>query len=102
MKLNEITPCPVCGGGKMIAMTNGHAGWVCGCSDQPIPLDDAMTAEQSTEWVYEQDEMGEVDQDQLDLAFAALYGRQATDDDRQAGLWSLCCAATPNCGTRPE
>ena len=60
-----------------------------------------MTAEQATEWVYDQDEMQEVDHDELDAAFAALYGRLANDEDRQAGLWSLCCNATPNCGTRP-
>lgn len=61
-----------------------------------------MTAAQATEWVYDQDEAGEVDQDALEAAFAALYGRPADDDDREAGLWSLCCAATPGCGTRPE
>lgn len=61
-----------------------------------------MAEAEATEWVYDQDEQGEVDQDQLEAAFAALHGRPASADDRQAGLWSLCCAATPNCGTRPE
>jgi hypothetical protein len=49
-----------------------------------------------------QDESGEVDQDQLEAAFAALHGRPATDDDHQNGLWSMVCNMTPNCGTRPE
>lgn len=61
-----------------------------------------MTEAEATEWVYDQDETGEVDQDQLEAAFAALHGRPADDDDRQNGLWSLCCNMTPNCGTRPE
>ena len=57
---------------------------------------------QAQEWVFAQDETGEIDSDQLEQAFAALYGRPADDEDRQAGLWSLCCAACENCGTRPE
>ena len=61
-----------------------------------------MTEAEATEWVYSQDESGEVDQDQLEAAFEALYSRPADDDDRQNGLWSLCCNMTPNCGTRPE
>ncbi len=61
-----------------------------------------MTEAQAIEWVYDQDEHGEVDQDQLEAAFLALYGRPADDEDRQNGLWSLCCNMTPNCGTRPE
>ena len=61
-----------------------------------------MTETEATEWVYDQDEAGEVDQDQLAAAFAALHGRPADDDDWQNGLWSLCCNMTPNCGTRPD
>ena len=30
---------------------------------------------------------------ELEEAFAALYGRRATDDDKYNGLWPLCCAA---------
>lgn len=60
------------------------------------------TEAQAIEWVYDQDETQEVDRDQLEAAFAALYGRPADDEDRQNGLWSLCCNMTPNCGTRPE
>lgn len=61
-----------------------------------------MTEAQATEWVYDQDENGSIDQSELEAAFAALHGRPADASDREAGLWSLCCAATPNCGTRPE
>lgn len=60
-----------------------------------------MTDAEATEWVYRQDESDEVDKEQLESAFRGLAGRAATDDDRQAGLWSLCCSMTPNCGTRP-
>lgn len=61
-----------------------------------------MTEAEAIEWVYDQDESGEVNQDRLEAAFRGLAGRDADDDDRQAGLWSLCCAMTPNCGTRPD
>lgn len=61
-----------------------------------------MTQRQATEWVYSQDETSSVDNGECEAAFAALYGRPADDEDRRAGLWSLCCAVTPNCGTRPE
>jgi hypothetical protein len=66
-----------------------------------------MTVKQATEWVYSQDESDDQHdnptwQSELDVAFGALYGRAADDSDREAGLWSLCCAVTPNCGTRPE
>ena len=61
-----------------------------------------ITKNEAIEWVYAQDESEEVDQDQLETAFTALYGVSPDDEDRLAGLWSLCCAATPNCGTRPR
>lgn len=62
-----------------------------------------MTTKQATEWIYDQDDTSDdINEVQLEAAFVALYGRKPDDDDRQAGLWSLCCAATPNCGTRPE
>jgi hypothetical protein len=62
-----------------------------------------MTEQQATEWVYDQDDTSDqIDEEQLEAAFEALYGRPADDEDRQNGLWSLCCNATPNCGTRPE
>lgn len=61
-----------------------------------------MTVAQAIEWVYEQDEQCEVDHDQLEAAFRALAGREPDNEDNQAGLWSLCCSLTPNCGTRPQ
>lgn len=61
-----------------------------------------MTKREAIEWVYDQDEAQEVDSEELEAAFRALYGRPSDAEDRSAGLWSLCCAATPNCGTRPE
>jgi hypothetical protein len=61
----------------------------------------------ATEWVYGQDESDDHHDDPrwdaaLRRAFVALYRREPDAEDEQAGLWSLCCAATPNCGTRPE
>lgn len=62
-----------------------------------------MTKAQAIEWVYDQDEASDdIDGDKLEAAFCALYGRPSEVGDQEAGLWSLCCAASPNCGTRPE
>ena len=57
-----------------------------------------MTKDEAIEWVYDQDDSQEIDTEELDAAFLALYGRLPEDDE---SVWSLCCAATPNCGTRP-
>jgi hypothetical protein len=59
------------------------------------------------EWVYDQDDSDDHHDDPdwdaaLRRAFRALYGREPDDDDKQAGLWSLCCAACPHCGKRPK
>ena len=61
-----------------------------------------MTITEATEWVYAQDEQAELIQDELEWVFEALYGHPADDEDRRNGLWSLCCAITLNCGTRPH
>lgn len=60
-----------------------------------------MTKSQATEWVYDQDEQGEIDRDELTAAYVALYGSQPDADDSVGTIWSHCCNATPNCGTRP-
>ena len=70
-------------------------------------MKNTMTKAEATEWVYDQDETSDHHDepdyaDHLDAAFSALHGRQPTDIDREVGLWSLCCNATPNCGTRPK
>ena len=69
--------------------------------------DAAETAYDAVEWVYDQDDRDDHHDDPawdaaLSRAFLALYRREPTADDEQAGLWSLCCAACPNCGTRPK
>ena len=61
-----------------------------------------MTEAEATEWVYSQDESGDINQAELEAAFTALYGRKPDQDDHNNGLWSLCCNMTPNCGTRPQ
>ena len=64
--------------------------------------DHSMTKDQAVSWVYDQDENdGDVDESQLEAAFRALYGRPSDEEDQLVGVWSLCCAATENCGTRP-
>lgn len=54
-----------------------------------------MTLEQAREYVAGHDDSDDLDDDDLENAFAAIHSRRADDDDRQAGLWSLLCAACP-------
>ena len=79
------------------------------CSDRRQPTttnyerdEMMMTKQQATEWVYSRDDQDDLDQDDLTAAFVALYGHEPADADERRDMWSLCCAATPNCGTRPE
>jgi hypothetical protein len=65
-----------------------------------------MNEKEAIEWVYEQDESQTHQDDDswwndLDEAFRGLYGRLPTQYEYEIGVWSLCCSATPNCGTRP-
>lgn len=51
---------------------------------------------------FNDDMMGD---DILEDLFVAIYERPAEEDDREVGLWSLICAATPGlcgCVTRME
>ena len=50
-----------------------------------------MTREEAIEWVREHDDQDELDNDELDAAFTAIYGRAPDDQDREEGLWSHCC-----------
>jgi len=52
-----------------------------------------MTRQQAIEWVREQTDEDPLDEDELEAAYAALYGMPADDQDREEGLWSHCCAA---------
>ena len=54
-----------------------------------------MTKAEAIEWVETRDEQDHesIDDDDLEAAYAALYGRPAEDQDREEGLWSHCCAA---------
>jgi hypothetical protein len=40
---------------------------------------------------YEDDD--EIPAEELERVFRLAYGREATDEDRENGLWSLICAA---------
>jgi hypothetical protein len=54
-----------------------------------------MTEEQATEYVREHGDYDELDADDLEHAFAAIFGRRADDQDRAEGLWSHLCSAVP-------
>ena len=47
-----------------------------------------MTEEQAKEWVLEHTDDDELDADDLEHAFAAVYSRRADDQERAEGLWS--------------
>lgn len=53
-----------------------------------------MTAAQAAEYVAEHTDEDDLDEDDLEHAFAATFGRRADDKDRAEGLWSHLCAAT--------
>lgn len=47
-----------------------------------------MTEEEAREWVEENSDEDDLDQEDLEHAFAAIFGRRADDEDRAQGLWS--------------
>lgn len=51
------------------------------------------TEQEAMRYVAEHDDNDDVDAENLEHVFAALFGRRATDKDRAEGLWSHCCAA---------
>jgi len=53
-----------------------------------------MTKFEATAWVRNHEDDSEIDHDDLEQAFAAIYGRAPNAQDREDGLWSLCCVAT--------
>jgi len=54
-----------------------------------------MDKTQAAQWVQDHDDDDELDDGELDAAFAALYEREPDDEDRRVGLWSLLCAGQP-------
>lgn len=48
--------------------------------------------EEAVAWVESHDDYDVLDMDEARAAFAALYDREADDEDLEDGLWSLCCA----------
>lgn len=67
-----------------------------------IDVEPSMTKDDATEWVYDQDESGDVDEDDLRAAYVALYESIPDEDMTTPDMWSHCCNATANCGTRPN
>ena len=55
-----------------------------------------MTQSEAKQWVREHDDQDQLDDDELEAAFAALYGCPSDETDREEGLWSHCCAAVPD------
>jgi len=51
-----------------------------------------MTEEQAREYVADHADDDDLDSDDLEHAFAAIFGRRADDQDRAEGLWSHLCA----------
>lgn len=51
-------------------------------------LSTRMTEEQAREWVAEHGNDDELDAEELEHAFAAIFGRRANDQERTEGVWS--------------
>ena len=52
-----------------------------------------MKKDEAIEWVKNHDDDDDMDQDELEEAFAAIFERPADDQDRVESLWSHLCAA---------
>jgi hypothetical protein len=53
----------------------------------------ARSIAEATAWVLSHSDDDNLDEQQLEAAFAAIFERPATDEDREQGLWSHLCAA---------
>jgi hypothetical protein len=51
-----------------------------------------MTKEQAEKWVRNHTDSDDLDESDLESAFAAIFERPADDEDREQGLWSHLCA----------
>jgi len=51
-----------------------------------------MTLQQAEDFIRECDEDDELDDGTLVELFTAIYERKPDQQDRDDGLWSLCCA----------
>ena len=52
-----------------------------------------MTKKAAIEWVQSHADDDELDDDDLEAAFVAIFGRKPDDDEYDQGLWSHICAA---------
>jgi hypothetical protein len=52
-----------------------------------------MTATEARKWVASHNDSDDLDDAELEAAFAAIFERAADDEDRELGLWSHLCAA---------
>ena len=50
-----------------------------------------MTYAEAKEFVQEHPDNAELDQEDIEAAFTALYDRAPDYKDREDGLWSACC-----------
>lgn len=52
-----------------------------------------MTKQEAREYVENHRDDDNLDREEVEAAFSALYGRRPDIQDRRDGVWSLCCAA---------
>jgi hypothetical protein len=52
-----------------------------------------MSKQEAVEWVRGHGDDDQLDEDEIEDAFCAIFGRSADDDDRKEGLWNHLCAA---------
>lgn len=66
--------------------------WLANYLDCPPTV--RMTEEEATDYVADHTDEDELDDDDLEHAFAAIFGRRARNEDRAEGLWSHLYAAS--------
>jgi len=52
-----------------------------------------MTKQEAIQFVRDHSDQDNLSDDELTPVYAALYGAEPDDRDREEGLWSHCCAA---------
>jgi len=52
-----------------------------------------MTQAQAQQYVLDHEDDDPMDDDDLEEVYTALYGQPPDAQDREDGVWSLCCAA---------
>lgn len=90
IKLEELSPATT----KWLIETHAEDGWIPQWLAEYLDVlpTTRFTDETARKYVQDHDDADELDAEDLEHVFAALYGRRATNTESQEGLWSHCVA----------